>query len=181
MKAGFLLGLLTCISILGFTQKKSVTDTRLVGLDAELQKVLDTWKAPGFAVAVVEKNKIIYAKGFGFSDYEKKTPVTPNTLFAIGSCSKAFTSAVLGQLRNENKLTFEDKPSQYIPELKFFNNEMNNTIQIRDLMSHRTGLPRHDYSWYLFPSDSKDSLIQRVAYQEPFTGVREKWYYNNDQ
>ncbi|HMR57803.1 MAG TPA: serine hydrolase, partial [Cyclobacteriaceae bacterium] len=179
MKAGFLLGLLTCISILGFTQKKSVTDTRLVGLDAELQKVLDTWKAPGFAVAVVEKNKIIYAKGFGFSDYEKKTPVTPNTLFAIGSCSKAFTSAVLGQLRNENKLTFEDKPSQYIPELKFFNNEMNNTIQIRDLMSHRTGLPRHDYSWYLFPSDSKDSLIQRVAYQEPFTGVREKWYYNN--
>ncbi|HRG11292.1 MAG TPA: serine hydrolase, partial [Cyclobacteriaceae bacterium] len=56
---------------------------------------------------------------------------------------------------------------------------MNNTIQIRDLMSHRTGLPRHDFSWYLFPSDSKDSLIQRIAYQEPFAGVRERWYYNN--
>jgi CubicO group peptidase (beta-lactamase class C family) len=165
--------------MVGYTQKKSAVDTRLAGLDAELQKVLETWKAPGFAVAVVEKNKIIYAKGFGYNDFEKKIPVTPNTLFAIGSCSKAFTSALLGQLRSEGKLAFEDKPSKYIPELKFFNDQMNNTIQIRDLMSHRTGLPRHDFSWYLFPSDSKDSLIQRVAYQEPFAGVREKWYYNN--
>lgn len=143
---------------------------RLTGLDTELQKVLDTRKVAGFAIAIVEKNKIVYSKGFGFSDYEKKTPVTPNTLFAIGSCSKAFTSAVLGQLRNENKLTFEDKPSKYIPELKFFNDEMNNSIKIRDLMSHRTGLPRHDYSWYLFPSDSKDSLIQRIAYQNHLPG-----------
>lgn len=179
MKAGFLFIVLTSISIVLMAQKKPAADTRLAGLDAELQKVLETWKAPGFAVAVVEKNKIIYAKGFGYSDYEKKTPVTPNTLFAIGSCSKAFTSAVLGQLRSENKLAFEDKPSKYIPELKFFNDQMNNTIQIRDLMSHRTGLPRHDFSWYLFPSDSKDSLIQRIAYQEPFAGVRERWYYNN--
>ncbi len=179
MKAIFLYALLALVSLSAGAQKKPAADTRLAGLDAELQKVLDTWKASGFAVAVVEKNKIIYSKGFGFSDYEKKTPVTANTLFAIGSCSKAFTSAVLGQLRNENKLAFEDKPSKYIPELKFFNDQMNNTIQIRDLMSHRTGLPRHDFSWYLFPSDSKDSLIQRVAYQEPFAGVREKWYYNN--
>ncbi len=178
MKAGFLFLSLT-LSMVGYTQKKSAVDTRLAGLDAELQKVLETWKAPGFAVAVVEKNKIIYAKGFGYNDFEKKIPVTPNTLFAIGSCSKAFTSALLGQLRSEGKLAFEDKPSKYIPELKFFNDQMNNTIQIRDLMSHRTGLPRHDFSWYLFPSDSKDSLIQRVAYQEPFAGVREKWYYNN--
>jgi CubicO group peptidase (beta-lactamase class C family) len=178
MKAIILLALLT-VSMQTLSQKKPAADARLTGLDAELQKVLATWNAPGFAVAVVEKDKIIYAKGFGYRDYENKIAVTPNTLFAIGSCSKAFTSAVLGQLRNDGKLAFEDKPSQYISDLKFFNNEMNNTIQIRDLMSHRTGLPRHDFSWYLFPSNSKDSLIQRIAYQEPFAGVREKWYYNN--
>jgi CubicO group peptidase (beta-lactamase class C family) len=160
-------------------KKKSIADTRLNGVDAELQKVLDTWKAPGFAVAVVEKNKIIYAKGFGYSDYENKVPVTPNTLFAIGSCSKAFTSAVLGMLSNEKKLDFDDSPRKYIPELKFYNSEMDNSITIRDMMTHRTGLPRHDFSWYLFPSNSKDSLIQRIAFQEPFTGLRKKWYYNN--
>jgi len=163
----------------GFTQKKPAADTRLVGVDAELQKVLETWKTPGFAVAVVEKNKIVYAKGFGYSDYENRIPVTPNTLFAIGSCSKAFTSSVLGMLRSENRINFDESPRTYVPELKFFNVDLNTNVIIKDLMSHRTGLPRHDFSWYLFPTDSKDSLIQRIAYQEPFAGVRERWYYNN--
>lgn len=163
-----------------FSQKKKpVADTRLAGIDAELQKVLETWKTPGFAVAVVEKNRIVYAKGFGYSDYENKIPVTPNTLFAIGSCSKAFTSSLLGILRSENKLDFDVSPRKYLPELTFFNAEMNSSIILKDLMSHRTGLPRHDFSWYLFPTDSKDSLVQRIQYQEPFTGVRQKWYYNN--
>ena len=166
--------------VLAFGQKnKSAVDKRLTGVDAELQKVLDTWQAPGFAVAVIEKNKIVYAKGFGYRDYESKLPVTPNTLFAIGSCTKAFTSSVLGLLREEKKIDFNESPRKYFPELKFFSNEMDESIIMKDLMSHRTGLPRHDYSWYLFPTESTDSLIQRIAYQEPFTGVREKWYYNN--
>lgn len=163
----------------GYAQKRGAPDTRLTGLDAELQKVLEVWKAPGFAVAVVEKNKVVYAKGFGYRDYEKKIPVTPNTLFAIGSCSKAFTSAILGQLRQEGKLSLDDSPKKYIPELRFYNEAMNASITLKDLMSHRTGLPRHDFSWYLFPSNSKDSLIGRVAYQQPFASVRERWYYNN--
>jgi CubicO group peptidase (beta-lactamase class C family) len=170
--------LLSLISAFG-QKSKTVVDKRLVGLDTELQKVLDTWKTPGFAVAVVEKNKIVYAKGFGYSDYENKTLVTPNTLFAIGSCTKAFTSSVLGLLREEKKMDFNESPRKYYPELKFFSSEMDESIIMKDLMSHRTGLPRHDYSWYLFPTESTDSLVQRIAYQEPFTGVREKWYYNN--
>ena len=141
--------------------------------------VLETWEAPGFAVAIIEKNKIIYAKGFGYRDYENKIPVTPNTLFAIGSSSKAFTTALLGLLQSENKISFDERPGAYIPDFKFYNQEMNNSISIKDMMCHRTGLPRHDFSWYLFPTNSKDSLLQRVAFHEPFACVREKWYYNN--
>lgn len=158
-----------------YGQKKSSQD-RFSGLDAELEKVLETWKAAGFAVAVIEKDKIIYSKGFGYRDYENKIPVTPNTLFAIGSSSKAFTS---GLLREEKKLSFDDSPIKHIPELRFYNNEMNNLITIKDLMTHRTGLPRHDLSWYFFTTQSRDSLMQRIQYQEPFAKVREKWYYNN--
>jgi CubicO group peptidase (beta-lactamase class C family) len=169
---------LVSVSVLA-QKKKPAIDTRLVNVDAELQKVLETWKAPGFAVAVIEKDKIVYAKGFGYSDYENKVAVTPNTLFAIGSCSKAFTSALLGLLNKEGKIDFNQSPIKYLPELKFFNDDMNNNIIVKDLMSHRTGLPRHDYSWYLFPTESRDSLIERIVYQEPFAGVREKWYYNN--
>jgi CubicO group peptidase (beta-lactamase class C family) len=160
-------------------QRKPAEDTRLKGLDTELQALLDTWKAAGFAVAVVEKDKIVYAKGFGYRDYENKLPVTTQTLFAIGSSSKAFTSGLLGILREEKKLDFGDSPIKYIPELRFKTDEMNNLITVRELMTHSTGLPRHDFSWYLFMSDSKDSLIQRIAFQEPFAKVRERWYYNN--
>ena len=64
-------------------------------------------------------------------------------------------------------------------ELRFYNAQMNDMITIRDLMSHRTGIPRHDFSWYFFPTFSKDSLITRIQYHEPFTSVRNKYYYNN--
>ena len=178
MKNIFLFLLLTFYATVAFGQKKSSSD-RFSGLDSELNALLKDWHAAGFAVAVVEKDKIIYAKGFGYRDYENKLPVTTNTNFAIGSSSKAFTSGLLGILKEDGKLTFEDSPIKHIPELRFKNAEMNELITIRDIMTHRTGLPRHDISWYLFSSNSRDSLIQRIAYQEPFAKVREKWYYNN--
>ena len=172
------------VAILIFTsapaqKKKSDIESLLKGVDKELKEVLDTWKAAGFAVAVVEKDKIVYASGFGYRDYENKKPVTPNTLFAIGSCTKAFTAALLGQLEGDGEVDLGENPRKYIPELEFFNSEMNTGITIRDMMSHRTGLPRHDFSWFFFPSNSKDSLLMRVKHQEPFMELREGWYYNN--
>ncbi|RLD30045.1 MAG: serine hydrolase [Bacteroidetes bacterium] len=155
------------------------TDKRLKGIEKELNKILEETHAAGFAVAVVEKDKIIYAKGFGYSDIENKVTNNANTLFAIGSSTKAFTSSILGQLRHEDKLSFDDSPIKHIPELEFYNDDMNSNIIIKDLMSHRTGLPRHDYSWYLFPTFNKDSLLMRIKYHEPFTGIRQQWYYNN--
>jgi CubicO group peptidase (beta-lactamase class C family) len=178
MKQLLLFLLIFLVSLSSIAQKQK-NDNPFSGLDAELEKVLDTWKVAGFAVAVVEKDKIIYSKGFGYRDYENKIPVTPNTLFAIGSSSKAFTSGLLGVLREEGKLSFDDSPIKHIPELRFFNNEMNNLITIKDIMTHRTGLPRHDLSWYFFTTQSRDSLMQRIQYQEPFAKPREQWYYNN--
>lgn len=163
------------IAVIAFGQ----SDKRLKGVEKELNLILETTKAPGFAVAVVEKDKIIYAKGFGYSNFEKKIPANANTLFAIGSVTKSFTSAIIGQLEDEGELSLEDSPIDYIPELRFYNSTLNSNLQIKDLMCHRTGIPRHDYSWYLFPTESADSLIGRMKYQEPFAGLREQWYYNN--
>lgn len=154
-------------------------DPRLKGIEKDLEKVLKTFKAPGFGVAVVEKDKVVYAKGFGYSDYENKIPADENTLFAIGSCTKSFTSSILGMLEGDGDISLSNSPTEYIPGFSFINDEMNNSIKITDLMSHRTGLPRHDFSWYFFPGESKESMLGRVAYMDPFTGVREQWYYNN--
>lgn len=172
--------LLLLLSTVCFAQKKSsAPDTRLAGLDVKLEALLKEWNVAGFAVAVVEKDKVVYAKGFGYRDYEKKLPATANTLFAIGSCSKAFTSALLGGLRGDGKLGFADSPAKYIPSLKFYNEDSDRDITISDMMCHRTGMPRHDYSWYFFNSDSRDTLTMRLKYQEPSAGVRQKWQYNN--
>lgn len=163
-----------------FAQKKTaVVPDPFAGLDTAFQRVLKDRKAAGFAVAVVSKDKIIYAKGFGYRDYENKLPVTPNTIFAIGSCTKAFTSSLIGLLNKENKLDYDKPATTYLPDLHFFNDNMNNTITVRDMMCHRTGLPRHDYSWYLFNTASRDSLLHRIQYQEPTAALRQTWQYNN--
>ena len=148
-------------------------------LDKKLIDLQRTTKTVGFSVAIVKGNEIIYAKGFGYRDLEQKLKVDENTLFAIGSTTKAFTTALLGIMEEEKGLSFNDSPKKYLPELEFYNDELNNTITILDMVSHRSGLPRHDWSWYLFPTDDKSELIARVEYQEPFSGIREQWYYNN--
>lgn len=176
----FLTILLTIFSCTVIGQKKNILPVNpLAGIDTTLERILKERKAAGFAVAVVDKNKIIYAKGFGYRDIEKKLPVTPNTLFAIGSCTKAFTSMLIGLLNKDAKLDYDKPVRDYLPELKFFTTEMNNQITVRDLMCHRTGLPRHDYSWYYFNSASRDSLLQRIQYMEPTAAIRHTWQYNN--
>src|SRR5260221_1695258 len=102
--------LFVLVCAISFAQKKSTPIDRLAGIDAKLQSLLTEWKVAGFAVAVVEKNKVIYSKGFGYRDYENKKPVTANTLFAIGSFSQTVTSGLFGVLRNENKTSFFEKP-----------------------------------------------------------------------
>lgn len=168
---------LFCLAL--FTSIHAQTDKRLKGIEKDLNTILEVTHASGFAVAVVEGDKVIYSKSFGYSDYENKVPADANTLFAIGSATKAFTSAILGQLRAEDKLGFDDNPIKHIPELKFYNDNLNNNVIIKDLMRHSTGVPRHDLSWYLFPSADRDSLVSRMVYQEPFTGLRQEWQYNN--
>lgn len=174
MKTSWLF-LILFITSLSFAQN----DKRLKDIDKSMNTILEITKAPGFAVAVVDGDKVVYAKGFGYRDYENKVPVDANTLFAIGSSTKAFTSSLLGILRGEEQLSFEDSPLDYIPDFEFINDNMNNNIIIKDLMRHSTGLPRHDFAWYFFPSKDKDSLLMRVKHQEPFTGIRQQWYYNN--
>ncbi|MGY0035424.1 serine hydrolase domain-containing protein [Pedobacter sp. NJ-S-72] len=107
---------------------------------------------------------MIYAKGFGYRDAANKLPVTPNTVFAIGSCTKSFTTTLIGKLQKEGKINIDQPVINYLPGLKFYNETMTSQVNLRDMMSHRTGLARFDMSWYLFNTSSTDSLIQRIKY-----------------
>lgn len=179
MRKAHIVLLLLVTTTVASAQKNTTLEKKLAGLDTSLNRLLKDCKAAGFAVAVIEKNKVVYSKGFGYRDYEAKKPVTPNTIFAIGSSTKAFTCGLLGLLQKDGKLSLDNKVRDYLPDLHFFNDNMDASITVRDLMCHRTGVSRYDYSWYLFNSASHDSLLKRIQYMEPSAGVRQKWQYNN--
>ncbi len=174
-----LLFLFIAISLFGQKKNKNIQKLdQFADLDTTFNKILKDHKVAGFAIAVIDKNKIIYTKGFGFRDIEKQLPVTPNTSFAIASCTKAFTAGLLGILEKEGKIDFEKPVKTYLPDLKLYNDELTNNVTTKDLMIHRTGIPRHDYAWLLNPT-TKDSIYNGLQYLKPFTALRDKWYYNN--
>ncbi len=173
-----ILFILALAATLQQTTTAQTTDKRLAGIDTFINRMLKEWNVAGVSVAVVEKNKVLLAKGYGYKDYENKIPVTENTLFAIGSCTKAFTSSLLSFPMKDGKLDLDKPVNNYLPELRFIKDEMTNTITARDMMSHRTGLPRHDLAWYSAKT-RRDSLLYIIRYFEPSAPLRQLWQYNN--
>ena len=90
-------------------------DTRLSGLNKEIEGLLKAYNAVGLSVAVIENNKVVYSQGFGFRDFENKLPTTSNTIFPIGSITKSFTASLLGKLESEGKLSLDDKVTKWLP------------------------------------------------------------------
>jgi CubicO group peptidase (beta-lactamase class C family) len=154
-------------------------NSRLSGLDTAIARILNDWHCAGAAIAIVEKDKIIFTAGYGYANWEQKTPVTANTYFAAGSCTKPFTCALLGILQEEGKLNFDQPITQYLQQLQFANATLNAQATTRDLMTHRTGLPRHDLSWAIFGASGTDSLLQKIKHHQPVAPLRQKWGYNN--
>jgi CubicO group peptidase (beta-lactamase class C family) len=146
--------------------------------DDFVNQALKDWKVPGVAVAVVQGDKVILLKGYGYRDLEKQLPVTPNTLFAIGSITKSFTVSTLGMEMDEGKVDWDKPVRDYLPLFKMFDPVLTEQMQIRDLVTHRSGLPRHDMVWY--SSDfSREDIIHRLQYLEPNKPLRSTFQYNN--
>lgn len=160
-----------------FAQKPNTN--KLKSIDKEIEQLLEDWKVPGVAIAVVNKDEILYTKGFGYANLEKKTLVDANTLFDIGSCTKAFTATLLGQMQYLGDVDFDKPVTRYLPKLEFYNDELNNGVTIKDLITHQTGIARHDYLWELFPAATQDSMLAKIKHMKPSAHLREKAIYNN--
>lgn len=151
----------------------------LASLDAFINDGLKKFDVPGMSIAVVKGKEIIYAKGFGHRDVEKQLPVTPDTLFAIGSCSKAFTTFVLGTLVDDGKVEWDQPVRTYIPWFKMNETSVTERLSVRDLITHRSGLPRHDLVWYNNYDASREQLVRRLPYLELSADLRARFQYNN--
>jgi CubicO group peptidase (beta-lactamase class C family) len=151
----------------------------LAGFDEVVERGLKELNAPGVAMAVVKDDEVIYAKGFGYRDVEKQIPMTPDTLLAIGSASKAFTTFAMGVLVDEGKLEWEKPVRNYIPWFRLYDSFASERLTPRDLVTHRSGLPRHDLTWYNNFEASREEFVKRLAHLKPTADLRETFQYNN--
>lgn len=151
---------------------------KLVGFDKEMEANLKSWNMPGVGVGIVKNGKLVFFKGYGYRDYDKKLPITVNTLFQIASNTKLFTATAIGLLVNEGKLDWDKPVKTFVPSIQFYNNELNNTITIRDMLSHRTGVTRHDLIWYK-ADFTRTELFDKLKYLEPVQPLRQGFLYNN--
>lgn len=147
-------------------------------LDNYIQSSMKQWKVPGVSVAVVRDQSAEYVKGFGVRDIRKPQPVTADTLFDIGSCTKAFTAAAIAILVDQGKMQWDAKVNTYLPFFHLQDPLADQYVTIRDLLTHRTGLPGAELMWYR-SSLPADEIIRRLAYVKPTAEFRTTFQYQN--
>ena len=135
---------------------------------------LKLWDSPSVSVGVVKDGKVVLCEGFGKRDVENDLPATGETLYQIGSCSKAFTAAMV----DAGKLDWDTPIKNYVPDVRFYDDFTTENVTLRDLLCHRTGMPRHEYSWY-GTDFTKEELVHNLRYLEPNKPIRSKFQYNN--
>ena len=159
-------------------QNAAAAPKSLADFDAIVAKAITNSHIPGLSIAVVQDGKVIYAKGFGFRDVENKLPVTTDTLFAIGSVSKSFTSLIFGTLNDEGKVEWDSPVRTYLPTFQIDDPIATDHATPRDLFSHRTGLPGHDLIWYS-SNFSREDIYNRLKYLKSNKGFRAGYEYCN--
>lgn len=160
------------------SDKAKKAQTALETLDPIIEKALIDYQVPGVAIGVVVDGHLVYSKGFGLRDREKNLPVTAQTIFPIGSCTKAFTAFTIGTLIDEGLLHWDTRIIDLCPEFRLHDQYATQNLTIRDLLTHRSGLPRHDFMWYN-SNLSRSEMMKRLKYLEPSCNIRERYQYNN--
>lgn len=153
-------------------------EDRLNRLCEQLESQRQSLHIPGMAIAIVKDDQIILARGFGQRDIELDLPATKDTLFAIGSSSKAFTSTLIGMLVDEGVMRWDDPVRKHLPQFHLKDPAADEKTAIRDLLCHRTGLTRTDLAWASGEA-TRDEILQAIAAAEPVTPFREAFHYNN--
>lgn len=147
-------------------------------LDRIIEETRRAFHVPGIAAAIVTKDKVIYAKGFGVKQLGTSEAITTDTRFAIGSTTKAFTTAAMGILVDEGKMNWDDPVRQHIPYFRLSDPLADANVTMRDIVCHRTGLSRHDLLWFGSPW-SREEIIRKVGLVPLTKPFRSTYQYQN--
>jgi len=153
---------------------------RLDLLVDQLEQQRQTHHIPGMAIAVVKDDEVVLTHGFGVASVEEETPVAPETIFAIGSATKAFTATLVGMLVDEGKMDWDDPVTEYVPyfQMNIESDDESDEPALRDVLSHRTGFTRMGL---LFASGEipREEVLLDATGAEPYVPYREEFYYSN--
>jgi len=150
----------------------------LAGLDSYIRDAMTDWEIPGLAIAVVQDDSVVFARGYGERELGSGEPVDEHTLFAIASTTKAMTVAGLAMLVDEGEVDWDDPVTEHLPGFRLDDPYVTLHVTIRDLLTHRTGVSRDDQVWIAAPLD-RDEIVHRARYLSQANGFREAYRYNN--
>lgn len=148
-------------------------------IESYATELLGRLNVPGAGITIVKGDEVLKSFGVGYADLESERPVTSQTVFAIGSSSKAFTSFGLGLLVDEGQLEWDTPVIEYMPDFRMYDDFATQEMTAVDLLCHRSGLPRHDFVWYFNQDLNRQDLYQRLQYLEPSASFRSTWQYQN--
>lgn len=152
----------------------------LVALDRYVAAAAHDWNVPGLAIAVVRNDSLVFARGYGVLEVGKPGSVNEHTRFAIGSTTKAMTSASLAMLVDEGKLHWDDRVIDLVPDFRLYDPYATRELTVRDLLTHRSGLPATDLLWAFPENDyTQTEMIRRLRYVQPSSSFRSQWEYQN--
>jgi CubicO group peptidase (beta-lactamase class C family) len=152
--------------------------TRLAAVEKAIDHQRQELGIPGVSLVIVKDDKVIYMKGLGVKDFEHNVPVTPDTLFAIGSSSKAFTAMAAVMSADEGKLSLDDSPKKFLPYFTLSDPDAAAKVTLRDLLCHRSGLNRTDLAMVTGVLN-REELIRVVGMAKPTAKLGEKFQYQN--
>ena len=143
-----------------------------------IEAARSAWAVPGVAVAIVKDDKTLYLDGHGVREVGKPEPVTSHTAFQIASTTKAFTTTAMAMLVDEGKLAWDDPVRKHLDIFRLADPHADALVTARDLVSHRTGLPRHDVLW-IRTGLGREDLIRRMGLAKPSAQFRSTYQYQN--
>src|SRR5262249_17895711 len=143
-----------------------------------IEDAMQSWSCPGAAIAIVKGDQILHKQAYGLRDVEDKLPMTADTRFAMASVTKSFTAMSVALLVDEGKLEWDKPVAEFMPEFILDDPYVTQHITVRDMLSHRPGLPRHDWSaWRVdIPLSEYIKRMKNFKFSATF---REKFQYNN--
>jgi CubicO group peptidase (beta-lactamase class C family) len=152
----------------------------LQGFDNYVTKALRDWGIPGAAVVIVKDDSVVLCRGYGVRRLGEQVPIDEHTMFGIASCSKAFTAASLAMLVDEGKITWDDPVVKHLPWFQLYDPYVTREITIRDLLTHRCGLPAYggDLMWW-GSTRSREEILRRVRFVRPTSSFRTRYAYHN--